>query len=153
MSLEIRKDDLKGAEIAAFLTEHLDEMYRITPPESVHALDLDGLRHATVTFWSVWEDGRLVGCGALKEIGPRRGEIKSMRTAVSERGRGIGARVLKHLLDEAVRRGYEAVSLETGTMVEFAPARALYERHGFVECGPFNGYTDDPNSVFMTKRL
>ena len=151
--MEIREDDLTGAEIAAFLAEHLDEMYRITPRESVHALDLDGLRSPDVTFWSVWEGDRLVGSGALKEIGPRRGEIKSMRTGVPQRGRGIGARILRHIMEEAVRRGCESLSLETGAMAEFAPARALYERHGFELCGPFDGYSDDPNSVFMTKRL
>ena len=90
MHLQIREDDLSGDEIAAFLAEHLDEMYRITPPESVHALDLDGLRSSDVTFWSAWEDDELVACGALKRIGPRHGEIKSMRTAPASRGRGAG---------------------------------------------------------------
>jgi len=151
--MDIREDDLSAPEIAAFLAEHLEEMHSVTPPESVHALDLDRLRAPEVTFWSVWDAKGLVGCGALKETGPRRGEIKSMRTAVSKRGQGIGSRVLKHILDEAVRRGYESLSLETGAMAEFAPARALYERYGFEVCGPFDDYAEDPNSVFMTKRL
>ena len=151
--MEIREDDLSGTEIATFLAEHLEEMHRVTPPESVHALDLEGLRSRDVTFWSVWEADRLLGCGALQEIGPRLGEIKSMRTAPSHRGDGIATRMLKHILEESVRRGYESLSLETGAMDEFAPARALYERHGFELCGPFDGYTDDPNSVFMTRRL
>jgi len=151
--LELREDDLTGAEIAAFLAAHLDEMYRITPAESVHALDLEGLRAPEVTFWSVWEGDRLVGCGALKEIDSGRGEIKSMRTEPSLRGKGIGSLTLRHITREAIRRGYASLSLETGAMAEFAGARALYERHGFEYCGPFDGYTDDPNSVFMTKRL
>ena len=151
--MDIREDDLSAPEIAAFLEEHLEEMHSVTPPESVHALDLEGLRAPEVTFWSVWDAEDLVGCGALKEIGPRRGEIKSMRTAVSRRGQGIGARVLEHIMDEAVRRGYESLSLETGAMPEFAAARALYGRNGFQVCGPFGDYSEDPNSVFMTKRL
>lgn len=153
MDLQIREDDLTGSEIAAFLADHLDEMYRITPPESVHALDLDGLRSSDVTFWSVWDDEELVACGALKRIGPGHGEIKSMRTAPARRGHGIGSRVLRHILDEAAARGYERLSLETGAMDEFQPARALYERYGFERCPPFGDYRNDPNSVFMTKRL
>jgi putative acetyltransferase len=151
--MEIREDDLSSTEIATFLAEHLEEMHRVTPPESVHALDLEGLRSPQVTFWSVRKSDRLLGCGALQEIGPGLGEIKSMRTDPSHRGAGIGTRMLKHIMDEATRRGYESLSLETGAMDDFAPARALYERHGFERCGPFNGYTDDPNSVFMTRRL
>jgi len=153
VALEIREDDLRGAEIAAFLAAHLDEMYTITPPESVHALDLEGLRSAEVRFWSAWDGDALVGSGALKEIGPGHGEIKSMRTSPSHRGRGIGRRVLEHIVAEARGRGYGRLSLETGAMVEFAPARALYERNGFGYCGPFADYTDDPNSVFMTRAL
>jgi putative acetyltransferase len=151
--MEIREDDLSGVRIAAFLAEHLEEMRRITPPGSVYALDLDRLRAPEVTFWSVWDGDRLVGCGALKEIGPHRGEIKSMRTAVSERRKGVGTHLLERILTEATLRGYEAVSLETGATLAFAAPRALYERYGFEYCGPFADYTDDPHSVFMSKRL
>lgn len=151
--LHIREDALTGQEVIEFLAEHLAEMHRITPPGSVHALDLDGLRMPSVTFWSAWEGERLVGTGALKELAPDWGEIKSMRTAVTHRGQGIGKKILEHIVAEARRRGYTSLSLETGSFQAFAPARALYERHGFEYCGPFEGYTDDPNSVFMTRRL
>ena len=151
--LEIRRDDLTGEPIIAFLREHLEHMRRITPPGSVHALDLSGLRASEVTFWSVWSHGELVGCGALKELGPTSGEIKSMRTAVQHRGRGVASRVLEHIIGEARRRGYNSLSLETGAFPAFLPARSLYERYGFRYCGPFDGYVDDPNSVFMTLEL
>ncbi|MEE2775655.1 MAG: GNAT family N-acetyltransferase [Acidobacteriota bacterium] len=152
-SLEIRQDDLTGPEIAALLQEHLDEMYRITPPESVHALDLKELRQPSVTFWSAWLDGELVGCGALKEMDACSAEIKSMRTSLGHRGRRVGSRVLEHILETAAARGYSRLYLETGSQEEFAPARGLYERYGFGYRGPFGDYVEDPNSVFMTRRL
>jgi putative acetyltransferase len=151
--MEIREDDLTGEAIASLLREHLEEMHAVTPPGSVHALDLAGLRSPGVTFWSSWEGAELVGCGALKQLDARTGEIKSMRTAPAHRGRGVAARVLEHILAEARRRGYEQLLLETGAQPAFAPARALYARYGFEVRGPFAGYTDDPNSVYMGKRL
>ncbi len=151
--MEIRVDDLQGPEIAAFLQEHLDDMALHSPPESRHALDLERLRVPEITFWSVWHEGELVGCGALKELAPCHGEIKSMRTANAHRGKGIAASLLRHMLAEAKRRAYERVSLETGSMAVFAPARALYARHGFDYCAPFADYREDPNSVFMTRTL
>jgi putative acetyltransferase len=151
--LEIRQDDLQGASILSFLAQHLEEMHRITPPGSVHALDIEGLRSPEVTFWSAWDGDTLVGCGALKDLGAGHAEIKSMRTDASFRRKGIGTLILRHITEEAIRRGYGSLSLETGALPPFAPARALYERHGFEYCGPFVGYTEDPNSVFMTKRL
>ena len=153
MALEIREDDLTGEAIAAFLRGHLDHMHEITPPESVHALDLEGLRAPDVTFWSVWEGEVLLGCGALKELDPRSGEIKSMRTDAAHRGRGVASRILEHIMEEARRRGYESLFLETGSMREFEAARSLYLRYGFERRGPFGDYVDDPNSVFMTRRL
>jgi putative acetyltransferase len=152
-SLEIREDDLSSAAIAGLLREHLDDMYAITPAESVHALDLEDLRAPGITFWSAWADDQLLGCGALKELDARNGEVKSMRTARSHRGKGVGSRILAHLVAEARRRAYTALFLETGSMPEFAPARALYARHGFVYRGPFAEYTEDPNCVFMVKFL
>lgn len=149
----IRLDDLRGPEIAAFLEEHLDDMYAVSPPESVHALDLDGLRKPEITFWSVWDGDRLVGCGALKELDPTHGEIKSMRTAASHRGRGVASAMLGHIIEEATRRGYRRLSLETGSEEFFAPARALYVKFGFVVTGPFADYGADPNSYFMTRAL
>lgn len=151
--IKIRHDDLTGEQIIGLLQEHLDNMHAITPPESVHALDLTGLRAPDVTFWSVWDADTLVGCGALKALDETAGEIKSMRTVEAYRGRGVGARVLEHIISEATRRGYTHLYLETGAMAAFAPARALYERYGFVYRGPFGTYSEDPNSVFMLKEL
>ena len=153
LSLEIREDDLTGPEIVRFLRDHLDYMYAVTPPESVHAFDLERLRVPGVTFWSAWADGGLLGCGALHELDPASGEIKSMRTAPVHRGKGVGSRILEHLIAVARQRGYARLLLETGAMPEFAPARALYRRFGFEYRGPFADYREDPNSVYMEKRL
>ena len=147
----IRVDDLQGPEIAALLEEHIGDMRAISPPESKHALDLAGLRAPDITFWTLWEDSLLAGCGALKELDAQHGEIKSMRTATGFRRRGVGEAVLQHILEEARRRGYTRLSLETGSMPYFAPARGLYLRFGFEVCEPFAQYELDPNSVFMTR--
>ncbi len=151
--MQIREDDLTGEKIGTFLREHLEDMNEVTPPESIHALPLEGLRSPAVTFWSVWEGAELLGCGALKELDAKTGEVKSMRTAEAHRGRGIGGRLLEHIIGEARRRAYAHLTLETGATPAFAPARALYLRYGFVYRGPFADYADDPNSVFMTKEL
>ena len=153
MQLTIREDDLRGPEIAALLGAHLDQMADQSPPESRHALDLDGLRVPEVTFWCAWDGPDLLGCGALKELDRRHGEIKSMHTSAAHRGRGVGAKILTHIIDTARARGYRRLSLETGSMAAFAPARALYERFGFTYCDPFADYREDPNSVFMTLEL
>lgn len=150
---EIREDDLRSAAIAGLLREHLDDMYAITPAESVHALDLEGLRAPGITFWSAWEGDDLLGCGALKELEAHSGEVKSMRTARAHRGKGVGSGILVHIIAESRQRGYKALLLETGAMPEFAPARSLYERHGFEYRAPFAEYTEDPNSVYMVKHL
>jgi putative acetyltransferase len=151
--MRFRLDDLNGPEIAAFLTEHLEDMHANSPPESVHALDLSGLRKPEISFWTLWEANRLIACCALKELDASHGELKSMRVARSERGRGIGAVLVEHLLAEARRRRYTRLSLETGSMDFFVPARRLYARFGFIECGPFATYHEDPNSKFMTLSL
>jgi putative acetyltransferase len=151
--MQIREDDLTGKEITRLLQDHLDHMFEITPPESVHALDIQSLRAPDITFWSAWEATELLGCGALKELDPTSGEIKSMRTAEPHRGRGVASRILEHIIQEAKRRTYDRLYLETGAMPEFSPARSLYLRYGFEYRGPFADYTDDPNSVFMTKKL
>jgi putative acetyltransferase len=151
--MEIRRDDLRGPEIAELLGAHLENSRRWSPPQSIHALDLDALRSPAVTFWSAWEGASLLGCGALKELDPRHGEVKSMHTAVAHRGRGVAAALLQHIIDEARARSYHRLSLETGSMQGFAPARRLYSRHGFAFCAPFGAYTPDPNSVFMTRIL
>lgn len=148
---QIRPDDLDGPEVAELLVEHLRDMYATSPPESVHALDLDQLRQPEITFWTLWDGAVLAGCGALKQLNATHGEIKSMRTAQDYRRRGVGAQMLQHIIDEARQRGYQRLSLETGSMEYFAPARELYRRFGFIECGPFADYVLDPYSVFMTK--
>jgi len=151
--MEIITDDLSGVAIADLLKEHLQHMQAITPPESIHALGLEALRKPEVTLWSVWEDEELIGCGALKELDRRHGEIKSMRTALSHRSKGVAKRLVQHILAEARRRGYRRLSLETGAAEAFEPARRLYEKFGFDYGGPFGDYHEDPNSTFMTKRL
>jgi putative acetyltransferase len=149
----IKPDDLSSPEIARLLAVHLREMYEQSPPGSVHALDLDDLREPDITFWSVWSGEELVGCGALKELDPEHGEIKSMRTVAKFRGKGAGKFILRYIIDEARSRGYNQLSLETGSMAFFDPARRLYESYGFQYCGPFADYILDPNSVFMTIEL
>lgn len=151
--MEIRVDGLSSQAIRELLEEHLRNMRQISPPESVHALDIGALREPDITFWSVWNLGALVGCGALRELNKSHGEVKSMRTKVSQRRSGVGSAVLTHILEVATSRGYERVSLETGSQPEFNPARKLYEKFGFSYCRPFGEYVDDPNSVFMTKLL
>ncbi len=151
--VQIEVDDLSRPSVRRLVAEHLTDMYDTSPADSVHALDLEALRKPDVTFWTAWSGPELLACGALKELNPREGELKTMRTTAGARGRGVGATMLTHLLDEARARGYERISLETGTQPYFAAARRLYARHGFVECGPFVGYVEDPYSVFMTRRL
>ncbi len=151
--MQIRAGQLDRPEVIALLREHLRGMAELSPPESIHALDLDGLRHPDVSFWSAWEGEDLLGCGALKRLDSRQGEIKSMRTAGAHRRRGVAAAMLEHLIGEAVRRQYGWLSLETGSMEGFEPARRLYARYGFHYCGPFADYRDDPHSVFMSKAL
>jgi putative acetyltransferase len=149
----IRVDDLTGPEIAALLEEHVGDMRAVSPPESKHALDLNGLRQPGITFWSAWSEGRLTGCCALKQLEATHGEVKSMRVAQGQRGKGIGAALVRHVIAEAQARRYERLSLETGAMPFFEPARRLYQRHGFEPCGPFASYRPDPNSVFLTLRI
>ena len=128
-------------------------MYELSPPESVHALDLAALRRPEITFWTAWDDGALLGCGALKELDRAHGEVKSMRTAANQRRKGVARAMLEHIVAEARARSYARLSLETGSMAAFLPARRLYEGFGFTYCAPFADYTDDPNSVFMTRTL
>jgi putative acetyltransferase len=151
--MDIRAGHLDHPAVIALLREHLRGMAELSPPESIHALDPAGLRRPDIAFWSAWEDGELLGCGALRELDPAHGEIKSMRTATAQRRRGIASRLLQHLLGEAERRGYCRVSLETGSMDGFAAARRLYAKFGFVPCGPFADYIEDPHSVFMTRAV
>ncbi|MCC3371541.1 GNAT family N-acetyltransferase [Cohnella sp. REN36] len=151
--MQIKVDDLDGSEIIELLEEHMRSMYEHSPPDSVHALDLSGLKKPEVTFWTAWEDGSLLGCGALKELDESHGELKSMRTSARHLRKGVALGVLTHIIGEARRRGYRRISLETGSMAYFEPARRLYGRVGFRECDPFADYEPDPNSVFMTMEL
>lgn len=149
----IRAGGLERPEVQALLQEHLRRMLQVSPPESVHALGLDGLNQATVSFWTLWQDEQLAGCGALKELDAQHGEIKSMRTHDAFLRQGVAAAMLLHLKQVARARGYCRLSLETGSMGYFLPARELYSKHGFSECAPFADYLPDPNSVFMTLAL
>ena len=151
--MKIEIDDLSRPAIHALLNEHLQNMYELSPPESVHALDLEKLRKPEITFWSAWEGSLLLGCGALKELDRKHGEVKSMRTPTALRRKGAGRAILAHIIAVARSRSYERLSLETGSHDAFTPAQRLYESVGFAYCGPFGEYTEDPNSVFMTLRL
>jgi putative acetyltransferase len=153
LDLHFAEDDLSGPEIAALLRLHLAEMYKWSPPESVHAMPIERLREPDVTFYSAWDASHLAGCGALKQLDPAHGELKSMRAAPDYRAKGVGKAILLHLLAEARARGYARVSLETGRPEPFLPARRLYEAHGFAECPPFADYVLDDFSVCMTKEL
>ena len=149
----IERDTPRREDVQQFLAGHLADMYATSPPESVHALDPAALAGPDISFWTAREDSRLLGCAALKHLAPGDGEIKSMRTAERARGRGVASALLRHLVTEARNSGYRRLFLETGSQEFFAPARRLYERHGFAPCPPFAGYELDPNSVFMTREL
>lgn len=153
MTYVVKQDDLSGPEIQALLREHLAGMHASSPPGTVFALPLEGLRRPEVTLWSVWDGSELCACGALKQLDAGHGEVKSMRTRPAYLRKGAASAVLAHILAEARRRGYARVSLETGTGADFAPAHALYERFGFARCGPFPPYEPNGFSVFMTKVL
>ncbi len=151
--MQIRLDDPAADDVKALLEEHLRCMHELSPPESVHALDIEGLKAEDVTFWTVRENDILLGCAALKQLDSRHGEIKSMRTPQALRRRGAGRALLEHIICEARGRGYHKLSLETGSMDGFLPARRLYAHFGFVYCEPFGGYQADPHSVFMRLAL
>ncbi|MCV2367004.1 GNAT family N-acetyltransferase [Roseateles oligotrophus] len=151
--MRIEIDDLTRPAIHALLNEHLAHMNQLSPPEQVFALDLSKLQSPDITFLTVWDDELLLGCGALKALGARHGEIKSMRTPASLRGRGAGRAVLHQIIEIARQRGYDLLSLETGTHPEFSPAHRLYKSAGFQESGPFANYKEDPHSMFMELRL
>ena len=152
-NISILIDDLSDPEVIQFLEDHLAHMIEVTPPGHVHALGVDALRKPDITFWSLREGSTLICCGALKELDSKHAELKSMRTAPSHLGKGYASRLLEFVLSEAKNRGYQRVSLETGSYDAFKPARRLYEKYGFRYCGPFSDYSQNPNSVFMTVDL
>ena len=151
--LAFRVDDLQGDATRALVAHHLTGMHASSPAESVFALDVDGLRDPAVTFWSGWLGDELVVIGALKTIDGRNGELKSMRVADGHLGTGAGRAILRHIVGEARARGMSTLWLETGSPDDFVPARRLYASEGFVECGAFGDYPENPFSVFMTRAL
>ena len=153
MDWTFHQGELDQADVQALLALHFASMRAQSPPEACHVLPAQRLHAADISFWTLREEGRLLGVGALKELAPDHGEVKSMRTAPEALGRGVGRAMLHHLVREARRRGYDALSLETGSTAEFAAALRLYESEGFVPCGPFGGYVDTPFTRFFTRRL
>lgn len=151
--MRIIVDDLSGAAIAEFLADHIRQMRSITPEESKHALDLDGLRAPDITFWTSLDGDVIVGCAALKRLDPDHAEVKSMRTAPTRRRSGVASALMRHLIDQARQAGYRRLSLETGSADFFRPARALYRTFGFDYCEPFGDYAASPHNVFMTRVL
>lgn len=151
--MEIKRDDLTGSQVIELIREHLQGMAKNSPKESIHALDLDALRKPEITFWSAWDGEELLGCGALKELDDQHGEVKSMRTSSAHLRKGVARQILQHIIEVATQRGYQRLSLETGSMDAFEPARKLYTNLGFHFCQPFSDYKEDPNSVFMTKEF
>ncbi len=153
MHMEIREDDLSGPEIRALLAVHLAGMQENSPPESVYALDLSGLQTPDITVWSVWDGAELMGCGALKEVDSDVGEIKSMRTATAHLRKGVAAALLTRIISEARERGYQTLSLETGSGPAFEPALTLYRKHGFENGGAFGGYEASDFNQFLHLKL
>ena len=151
--MRIEIDDLTRPAVHELLTEHLNNMYELSPPDQVFALDLSKLRSPDITFWTAWEDELLLGCGALKQLTPKHGEVKSMRTPARLRGRGAGRALLNQIIETAEQRRYDLLSLETGTHSAFGAAQKLYESAGFSFAGAFADYKVDPHSVFMELRL
>jgi len=151
--MNIKIDDLNGGEVLELLEEHLADMHATSPPGSVHALDVASLRSPEITFFSGWNDSELLGCVAIKQITQEHAELKSMRTSTSARKSGVATSLLQHVLNIAEERGYDQLSLETGSQEFFRPARNLYEKFGFEYCAPFADYQEDPNSMFMTLKF
>ena len=151
--MTIIEGDLDDPQVIELLEVHLRSALANTQRGSAHALDANGLRAREIEFCALWDGGELLGIGALKTISPDHGEIKSMHVAQSARRRGAGSVLLRHLMGTAREKGVHRLSLETGSWDYFKPARALYRKHGFIECPPFGDYTADPNSVFMSLNL
>lgn len=147
--MKIQQEDPATSDVHALLLEHLADMRQHSPPDSVHALDMNSLRGSSITFWTVREEGALIGCGALKQLDTQSAEIKSMKTSDAHLRKGVASELLKHIITVAAERNLKHLMLETGSPDAFAPARKLYSHFGFVECEPFADYSMDPYSVFM----
>jgi putative acetyltransferase len=153
MTIDIREGGLDGPRVVQLLAIHVSKVQAQTAPGSAHALDLSGLRSPDIRFWTAWDGDCLLETAALKRLSPSHGEIKSMHVAEASRRRGVGSVLLRHLIETARAQGIQRLSLETGSWAYFLPARKLYARHGFIECGPFGDYASDPNSVFMSLEI
>lgn len=153
LNLQIKRDPITDPDVIAVLEAHLETMYATSPPESVFALDLEGLRASDVTFWTIWQGDTVLGCGALRHHSPTLGEIKSMHTLAKHRGKGAGAVMLAHIIKEAESRGYQELKLETGSHPAFEAAQRLYQRFGFAFCEAFAPYKPNEFSVFMCRDL
>lgn len=151
--MQISTGDTYDPRVIALLDHHVTAARAQTAPGSAHALDLVGLRAPGVAFWTGWDGETLVAVGALKTLSAEHGEVKSMQTLQTTRRHGFGGQMLRHIITEARARGMARLSLETGSWDYFRPAHALYRAHGFVPCGPFEGYVEDPNSLFLTLDL
>lgn len=153
MGWQIIEGELDLADVQLLLAQHLAEMRAGSPPSACHVLPVDGLKNPAIRFFTLREDGRLLGCGALKRVGPGHGEVKSMRTADAALGRGVGKALLDHLVATARGEGMTRLSLETGSTDQFAAASRLYQKEGFENCGPFGGYVDTPFTLFFTREI
>lgn len=153
MSWTIYEGELDQDDVRMLLAQHFAEMRAGSPPSACHVLPVDGLKAPEIRFFTLREAGSLLGCGALKRLGNGHGEIKSMRTADNALGRGVGKRLLDHLVSIASSEEMTRLSLETGSTEQFAAANRLYEREGFRRCGPFGGYADTPFTRFFTKEI
>jgi putative acetyltransferase len=153
MHIDIVEDDLRDGSVIQLLQTHLKEMHQYSPIESIHAINPEQLKDTTMTFWSARVDGRIAGCVGLKALSGDSGEIKSMKTHHHFLRLGVAEKLLLTIMEEALKRSYKTLSLETGSHSAFQPAIKLYKKHGFIECGPFCDYVADPHSRFYTKRL
>jgi len=149
-SVEGNFDNLKVNDL---LKKHFIELRSVSPEGSTHVLDIDGLKDPSIKFWSLWENNKLIGCGALKFLEKNHGEFKSIRVADEFKKKGVGERIINHLIEEAKKLKISKLSIETGAGEFFLPARNLFSKFGFKKCPPFAHYKEDPNSCYYTLNL
>jgi putative acetyltransferase len=148
--MESIEGNFDNPEVNEMLVKHFIELRSVSPKGSAHVLDIAGLKHTTIKFWSLWEDNRLMGSGAIKFLDKGHGEFKSIRVNDKFRKKGNGIKVVNHLIDEAKKLNVKKLSLETGAGIFFNPARKLFNQCGFKPCEPFSHYKKDINSVYMS---